>query len=145
MDDGLALYLSFKHHIHRQAAVQTRGSFHVALNKWFILNGLRLSIHLFDFFGSFSFCWSKILPIYNKKSHLAVSITGQLETSGQKKICCQLNWIWMLKKEYIWIITLSAYQLIVCIKTLYFVKYGIENLISKVCIFYELLRGYLFL
>ena len=83
--------------------------------------------------------------IRNKKSHLAVSITGQLETSGQKKICCQLNWIWMLKKEYIWIITLSAYQLIVCIKTLYFVKYGIENLISKVCIFYELLRGYLFL
>ena len=33
MDDVLALYLSFKHHIHRQAAVQTRSSFHVALNK----------------------------------------------------------------------------------------------------------------
>ena len=46
MDDVLALYLSFKHHVHRQAAVQTRGSFHVALNKWFILNGLRLSIYI---------------------------------------------------------------------------------------------------
>ena len=33
MDEFLAVYLSFKHHINGQAAVQTRSSFHVALNK----------------------------------------------------------------------------------------------------------------